>query len=442
MCALARVTTEAMLAEVLGEEAAPTLYAWLRGLSFIEAGPSGLFPHDLVRDVLETDLRWRNFEAWRQLYRHVRSHLSRRFREGSGLTRQQAFVDMLYLQRHQPAMKSFYDWRALGGAYHDPATPQDHPHILAMVENHEGPESARIAAYWLQRQPQAFVVFRGPDPLPLGFSANLLLDAVTPEDEQTDPAVRAIWSFVRRYGPLRPGERIQIARFWMGRESYQGPLTHNMITLNTVVTWLTMPNLAWTFCCTADPPFWEEPFTYINFCRVVEADFEVGGRRYGGFAHDWRAEPLPVWRKVLGERELSLDFKPEPVSQFAPSPLIVLSQPEFAEAVRQALRDYSRPDALIGNPLLRSRVLRDVAGPNPDPEALQSLLRAAAETLTASPKDEKFYRALHHTYFQPAPTQQAAAERLGLPFNTYRYQLGKGIERVIDWLWQRELYGP
>ncbi len=440
-CALARVTSEALLAEVLGEEAAPTLFAWLRGLSFIETGPAGLFPHDLVRDVLETDLRWRNPEAWRQLYRQVRGHLNRRFWNSSGLARQQAFADLLYLQRHQPAMKPFYDWKALGGAYHDPATPQDHPHILAMVETHEGSESARIAAYWLQRQPGTFVVFRGPDALPLGFSANLLLDAITLEDEQTDPAVRAIGAFVRRYGPLRPGERIQIARFWMGRETYQGPLTHNMITLNTVVTWLTTPNLAWTFCCTADPPFWEELFTYINFCRAVEADFAVGGRCYGVFAHDWRAEPLDVWREIMGERELGLDFKPEPVGQFAPPPLMVLSQPEFAEAVRQALRDYSRPDALAGNPLLRSRVLRDVAGPNPSPQALQSLLRTAAETLTASPKDEKFYRALHHTYFQPAPTQEAAAELLALPFNTYRYRLNKGIERVTNWLWQRELYG-
>ncbi len=143
----------------------------------------------------------------------------------------------------------------------------------------------------------------------------------------------------------------------------------------------------------------------------------------------------------MAERELNLDFKPEAVSQFTASPLIVLSQPEFAEAVRQALRDYNRPDALAGNPLLRSRLLRDMAGPNPGPEALQSLLHAAAETLTGSPKDEKFYRALYRTYFKPAPTQEAAAELLGLPFNTYRYQLSKGIERITRWLWQRELYG-
>ncbi|RME57048.1 MAG: ATP-binding protein [Caldilineae bacterium] len=442
ICALARVTTEALLVEVLGEEAAPALFAWLRGLSFIEAGPDGIFPHDLVRDVLEADLRWRNPEAWRQLYRQVRHHLGRRFWQSSGLARQQAFFDLIYLQRHHPLMKPFYDWRALGGAYPEPAKPQDHPHLLAMVEQHEGRESARIAAYWLRRQPQAFVVFRGAAPLPVGFTANLVLDTITPEDEQADPALRAIWAFVRRYGPLRPGERIQIARFWMGSDAYQTPLTHNMITLNTVITWLTTPNLAWTFCCTADPPSWERLFTYINFRRVDEADFDVGGRRYGSFAHDWRAEPLQQWREILAERELDMAFRPEPATAPASPPLVVLSQPEFADAVRQALRDYSRPDALAHNPLLRSRVLRDMAGPNPGPEALQSLLRAAAESLATNPKDEKLYRALYHTYFRPAPTQEAAAELLDLPFSTYRYHLGKGIQRVTEWLWQRELYGP
>ncbi len=440
-CALARVTTEALLAEVLGKEAAPALFAWLRGLSFIETGPEGLFPHDLVRDVLEADLRWRNPEGWRQLYRRVRHYLSRCFWNSSGLAKQRAFFDLIYLQRHHPLMKPFYDWKAMGGAYHEPATTQDHPHILAMVEQHEGRESARIAAYWLQRQPQAFVIFRGNDPLPVGFTANLVLDTITPEDEQADPALRAILDFVRRYGPLGSGERIQIARFWMGYEEYQTPLTHNMITLNTVITWLTTPNLAWTFCCTADPPSWEGLFTYINFCRVAEADFEVDGRRYGGFAHDWRAEPLPQWREILAERELNMAFRPEPATAPAPPPLVVLSQPEFAEAVRQALRDFARPDRLSANPLMRSRLLRDRYGLQPDTEDLQELLEEAAKMMQGHPKDDKLYQALRRTYLRPAPSQEKAAEMLGLPFSTYRYHLSKGIERVTEWLWRQELYG-
>jgi hypothetical protein len=47
--------------------------------------------------------------------------------------------------------------------------------------------------------------------------------------------------------------------------------------------------------------------------------------------------------------------------------------------------------------------------------------------------------ALEHTYLLPTPGQEAAAELLGLPFSTYRYQLSAAIARITDWLWQREL---
>jgi energy-coupling factor transporter ATP-binding protein EcfA2 len=66
VCALARVTTEALLREVLTLEDAHELFAWLRGLSFVESGPDGLFPHDLARDALESDLRWRDPEGYQR----------------------------------------------------------------------------------------------------------------------------------------------------------------------------------------------------------------------------------------------------------------------------------------------------------------------------------------------------------------------------------------
>jgi hypothetical protein len=440
-CALARVTTEALLAEVLGSEAAASLFAWLRRLSFIETGSEGVFPHDLVRDVLEADLRWRNPAAWGQLYRQVRRHHVGRFLKSAGAARQKAFCDLLFLQRHHPLMRPFYDWRSLGGTCHEPASPRDHARILAMVEHHEGSESARIAAYWLERQPRAFVVFRGPEREPLAFVANLVLETTDLEDEQVDPAVRAIRDLVRRHGPLRPGERIQVARFWMGRDTYQTPLTHNMVTLNTVVLWLTTPNLASTFCCLADPSAWEGVFAYINFCRTTGADFEVGGRCYGCFAHDWRAEPLQVWNELMAERALSHDCTPEPPGPTSPAPLMVLSQPAFADAVRQALRDFARPDRLRTSPLMRSRLLRDRYGPQPEPEDLQELLEDAAKVMEGHPKDDRLYQALRRTYLRPAPSQEKAADMLGLPFSTYRYRLSKGIERLTDWLWQQELYG-
>jgi hypothetical protein len=75
VCALARVTNEALLREVLGPEDAHEAFAWLRELSFVESGPEGVYPHDLARDALDTDLRWRDPDGYRQLLRGIRGHI-------------------------------------------------------------------------------------------------------------------------------------------------------------------------------------------------------------------------------------------------------------------------------------------------------------------------------------------------------------------------------
>jgi len=105
------------------------------------------------------------------------------------------------------------------------------------------------------------------------------------------------------------------------------------------------------------------------------------------------------------------------------------------------LRDYTRPTALAANPLARSRLVADGTSNTGEAARLQALLRQALDTLNASPKDEKFGRALLCTFFRPAATQEGAAERLGLPFSTYRYHLARGEDRIVEWLWNLELSG-
>ncbi|WP_217143252.1 hypothetical protein [Streptomyces sp. AC627_RSS907] len=43
------------------------------------------------------------------------------------------------------------------------------------------------------------------------------------------------------------------------------------------------------------------------------------------------------------------------------------------------------------------------------------------------------------TYFKAVPTQQAAAERLGLPFSTCRRRLAAGIDATVGILRRHEL---
>ncbi|MFZ1388572.1 MAG: hypothetical protein WAS34_14455, partial [Thiolinea sp.] len=107
--------------------------------------------------------------------------------------------------------------------------------------------------------------------------------------------------------------------------------------------------------------------------------------------------------------------------------------------------DYTRPDVLRGTVLLRSRAVTERAGADAGDHArvaaLRGLLKEAADQMRESPKENKFYRAVVHTYLQPAATQEQAAELLDLPFSTYRRHLKSGVTRVADILWQAEVGG-
>lgn len=126
--------------------------------------------------------------------------------------------------------------------------------------------------------------------------------------------------------------------------------------------------------------------------------------------------------------------KPADVPSTAPS--VALSYADFVVALKAALRQFSRPDLLASNPLMLSRLLgsKGHAGPSD----LQALLAQTVETLFTSPRDEKLRRVIEVTYFRPAPKQEAGAERLSLPFSTYRRHLTTALARLAHWLWQRE----
>ena len=112
------------------------------------------------------------------------------------------------------------------------------------------------------------------------------------------------------------------------------------------------------------------------------------------------------------------------------------SFPGYAAALKGALRDYSRVDLLAASPLLRSRLL--AARGRVNPADLQALLSETVDTLFASPRDEKLRRVIELTYFRPAPKQEAAADRLGLSFGTYRRHLTTALGRLARWLWDKE----
>jgi AAA ATPase domain len=441
VCAVARVTTEALLREALGSEDAHEPFAWLRELPFIEAGPDGVCPHELARDALAADLRWRDLDGYKRVFRAVRAHIQRRLRSSRGQEQQRAISDAKYLFRRLPGISSPVDWGTWGHHYPEPARPEDREPILDLVLGWEGAASAAIAARWWRRQPEGFFVIRGQDGAVDGFLALLDLTRASAQDLGADPGARAAWDHATRQAPPRPGETVTQSRFVIDRTAYQGPSpTLNATPILTIQRYLHTPKLAWDFLTLAEPERWDAYFAAADLPRAVGADFVVGGRRYGLFAHDFRRVPVDDLLTLVTERILAQELTPSPPT--VQPPLLVLSQPEFDQAARQALRDLRRPDLLARNPLLRTRLVRDRSGDEePSAPVLEALVCAAVETLGEHPRDDKLLRAVERTYVRPAATQERAAAALGLPFSTYRRHLTRGVDRVVAWLWDQEVYG-
>jgi hypothetical protein len=444
-CAMVRVTTEALLAEMLGMPDAHELFEWLRELSFIQVRRGGLFPHDLVREALAADLRWRNPDWYAELHRRARIYYTTRLGQTAGQAQQRALWDLIFLHRDNPVVRPFFEWQSSGSLLADTLHDADLPALMAMVTMSEGEESACLAEHWLARQRDGVSVYRDSEGQPAGFLAMVALEQASAEDRSVDPAAHLAWSYLQRHAPLRPGERATFFRFWMANDTYQTvSAVQSLIFLNMVRHYLTTPGLAFTFIPCAQPEFWAPVFAYAELARIPQADFEVGGRRYGVYGHDWRVMPPVAWLALLAEREIAAEpqaTQPPHVTE----PLLVLSQPDFAEALREALRHFGQPDLLRQNPLLRSRLVIERAGAHVGADervaVLQALIKEAAESLQLGTRQIKSYRALYHTYFQPASTQEQVAELLDLPFSTYRRHLQTGIARMSEILWQQEVGG-
>ena len=441
VCALAWVTTEPLLRWVLEVEDAHDVFTWLRELSFVDAAPGGLRPHDLARDVLDGDLRWRSPEEYRRVFRRVRSYVHRSFDAPDPRQQWRALFDVKFIFRNLPGVSSPVDWASWGTLQPEPAVADDRAAICRLVEAFEGVESAELARHWLDRQPEAFIVLRDRGSALRGFLGLLDLTKATEADIAEDPVGRG------RVATRHPG--LAGAR---GRDRHPDPVRRRprvspgaLADRERHCPWsrcgatCRCGRLAFDFLTLAEPDAWNDYFALAGLPRVAGADVVVGAHRFGLFCHDFRAVPVASMIESWEERALAQDFRrPAP----GPPTPVVASKTEFANEVRQAMRDLRRPDLLARSALLRTRLVQERAAPDPpDGRCVARLLTTAAATLRDDPRDDKLWHAVRRTYLEPAGTQESAAASLGLPFSTYRRHLSRGMARIVDWCWEREVHG-
>ena len=443
-----RVTDEGLLAALLDGDVTAE-FDWLRRQPYMESGLDGVFPHDLARDLLDKDLRWRNPQRHRVLHERAGRHYLWLMEVGDTEVQQSALFDLMALH---PSLRAVL-LAPSAELRVTPAASTDRAAVLSLIAEHEGSESAELAALWWDMDPGAWVIVRDRTaPASSSVRAAMALAAL-PEPGgplDVDPAVVAARIRLGRHPPVRPGERVTYVRWWLVAETYQTPSpAQSLLAVQLTRHYLTTPGLAVSFVPAADPDTWLGPMIYTDQNPIPEADFTLGGHRYGVFGHDWRAVPPARWIALMSERETAREHVLVLPEQSGEAALLALSRQEFAQAVRSLLRDMHRPDRLVHNPLLRCRLVESrlpvtPAGADPGQEArlraLREVLDEAVITLQASPRDAKGFRALRRTYLVPAPSQEVAAQVLGLPSSTYRRHLSAGLQAITDILWQQELH--
>ncbi len=457
-----RALDEALLAAMLDQVDVGETFRWLRGLPFMEMVDAGLAPHDLVRDALDADLRWRDPARQRDLRSRARAHFLAGLDGADRIRQARIVLDLMYLHQDFRLFLGAGAPQVGDGLRLDHLSREDAPAVIAAVRRHEGEESAALAGHWVGARPDAWHVVRGSDGVVHGFLCALPVAAdgvpvrndgvpvgVDAVDDPSrpdagDPAVAAAVREVAASAPLREPERALLFRFWMSVEGYQSVSpVQSLLAAHLARTLLLTPGLAISLLAVADPDLWADFCRYADHRRIPGADFTVGGWTYAVFGHDWRAVPPAAWLALLAGREVSGATAPTEPDPTLSTRAAVLSRQDFADAVRRALRDLTRPDRLRGSPLLGTWVVLARTGlQSPVRErvaALQDVLREAVAGLRGNPADERLYRVLHRAYLAPAPSLERAAEALGLPSSTFRRYLAAGVARVVEILWEREV---
>ncbi|MBM2619360.1 ATP-binding protein [Actinoplanes sp. LDG1-06] len=432
-CALVPATTENYLRSMLGDDAGE-LFAWLRAQSFVDEGPYGLFPHDIVRDVLDADLRWRDPQRHADNYRRKLAAFQDQVRAVTGRREQLELVArMVVLNGARSRLTALNALPPTFGAYVDDLRHDDQGPIAAMTAAWQGREQARLVAYWMNRRPEAFHIFRDADQELRGYAACLDL---TEADLGADPGVDSMWRYAVKHGPPRSGERIRAWRFFLDRDQGQRPSpSMTLFVADQMLDILLLgADTAWSLAgAWEDADLWGPAMGFLDFWPADGAEYEVGPTSYAVFAHDWRRVDGTEWARALYDRQLGVSNDRASEEDGVP----VLAEPEFADAVRAALRHLHDPDRLRTNPLLRSRILRQKA---PDESgrmvALRELIEAGIGTLDPALAD-----LMSRTFLRPTTTQARVAATLHLSFNTYRRHRDRAISRLTAWLWDHET-GP
>ncbi|MBP6826538.1 MAG: ATP-binding protein [Saprospiraceae bacterium] len=441
VCALVNLLTESLLAEVMGLEDTSELFNWMCGLSFISIGREGIYPHDIAREALCADLKWRHPDWNAELHNRSRQYYHRKLKEAGGEMQRRVLFDLIFLHRMNPVVRPFFEWQETGSFWVDAANANDLPVIREMIKRQEGAESVEVFDFWAKHPAAQIWVWRDGAKQANAFVLKINSHELSTDKKPADPVMQKVLDYQARNLHLRQGEQAVVFRMWMANDTHQqvSPLQSNIFL--TIVQYYFTPGLAVSFIQVVQPEFWKGVFSYGDLHHVPELDHPINDVPFGFYMHDWRMRPPLAWLDLMGKREVGMAS--ELTMEAQQMQVVVLSETEFSESVTEALRHFHNNNQLIQNPLIRSKFIVHRTGTDTsDGErigALKDKILAVIKEIEESPIDGKYHRVLYRTYINPVGSQEKTADFLNMSFSTYRRYLAAGTQRVAETLWAEEV---
>jgi len=435
VAAMVSFCTQQLLGNVLSVDDAASLFDWLCNLSFSRLERKGVFLHELIKDLLVSDLRWRDPDLYRSICQQIIETELNSLEHIKGDLRRMKIADILFvISQASMRPERIFEAHQAETFQVKPPEQEDWKYIEDMVVMHEGRASLKPLKHWRKQGAETVVYSRENQP-PDGFSLMLRLHEIPPEVAKKDPGVSSIHGALsKRYGDKSPPKATLLFRYWMTADTYQAPSElQSRIFLHIIEQVLSTPDLSFMISVHQDPECWIPLTAAAEISHFPDGDFQLGGQVYGIFGNDFRKRSTHDWskRSIM----MSLGFANRAFEERAK-----LSREEFNLAVKKALHCHHRPDRLEKSPLLSSSLLMKRCSPNSDTptkvDELRRLLVEVAESFRECEKDEVLYHIMDKTFFHPVAKQVVAADELNLSFSTYRRYLNQAVRRITDVLWK------
>jgi hypothetical protein len=435
-CCIVRHLDESMLARMLERKDVTDLFQWLQSQSYIETSSSGLLPHNLLRQSFIDNLKRSDPRRLIQLGDRAFSTIHDRIEHDVGdhlSLIQDAFFLLKDVSTQQ--IESGPEEQAV---YVDTVHSTDWPVIDEMVRRYENNETVTLLKDLHDAQPQGLRVVRDGAGKAIGFFQILRVDLLPPALLNADPVSSNFLKIARE--SIKHAGTVFLNRFWLHRD-------HDMEASSVYLQAFSQQAFLAASACPAvigsrqaNTPQWRAASARFGHLEANFGEPSRNGAPAMFIYQDLSADNKAGMRWLRQTYRQALGLSGPTLADNAKTEKLP-DQETFQRALRQAFRDATRLDRLQTNALLTCHLLaQNNISDNPlqRAQALKGMLEQTCNDLETLTTTQPLANVLVATYLKPAPSQQAAADRLSLSYATYRRRLTEALKLVSSEWWAKE----